>query len=162
MLLKGGVGCFPLLLFLSLPPSLSHKSNLLNSCLYSEIILWLFLTVAAQWWICKRLLKFFIFCKVFLLSNNPTVSKPSMVWREHWKARWLNETRSWIFYRGGWRALCLQRLLSLELQTTGGFPICLSKNTFTFPPRKEYRRTKLALTGFEYRFTKVNSHFCSW
>lgn len=145
-------------------PPLSHKSNLLNSCLHSEIILRLFFTVAAQWWICKRLLRFkkkkIVRCACLVLTQE--CRNPAWFEGKHWEERWLNETGSWIFYSGGWRALCLQRLLLLELQTTGGFPICLSKNTFTFPPRKGYCRTKLALTGFEYRFTKVNSHFCSW
>lgn len=56
--LKMGVGCcvffssfFLSALSFSLSPfpPLSHKSNLLNSCLHSEIILRLFFTVAAQW-----------------------------------------------------------------------------------------------------------------
>lgn len=61
--LKGGVGCCvpptPPPPALSLTLFLSHKSNLLNSCLHSAIILRLFFTVAAQWWICKRLLSFY-------------------------------------------------------------------------------------------------------
>ena len=63
-------------LSLSLSQSLSHKSNLLNSCLHSEIILRLFFTVAAQWWICKHLLSFFyFFVRCSCLAKNPTVSK---------------------------------------------------------------------------------------
>ncbi len=66
MLLKGEWAvvcvcvCARAFFLLSLSFSLSsHKSNLLNSCLRSEIILRLFFTVAAQWWICKRLLSFY-------------------------------------------------------------------------------------------------------
>lgn len=148
-----------MLRFFSLPLSLSHshKSNLLNSCLHCEIILGLFFTVAAQRWICKR----YFFCKVCLLSNNLAVSRHSRVWRETLGRRGGSMRRGPEYFKEvGWRTLCLHRLLLLELQTTGGFPICLSTNTFTFPPRKGCCRMKLALTGFEYHFTKVNSHFC--
>lgn len=142
--------------FLPLSLSHSHKSNLLNSCLHSEIILRLFFTVAAQRWICKR----YFFVRYACLVITQQCRGTAWFEGKHWEEGWLNETGSWIFYGGGWRTLCLHRLLLLELQTTGGFPICLSTNTFTFPPRKGYCRMKLALTGFEYHFTKVNSHFC--
>lgn len=152
ILLKGGVRCY---FFFSLTLSLSHKSNLLNSCLHTEIILGLFFTVAAQGWICKPLLSFYFFVWRACLVIPQLCWSPAWFEGVHWEERCLNETQSWIFYRTGWRALCLQRLLLLELQTTGGSPICLSKNTFTFPPRKGYWRTKLALTGFEYRSPRL-------
>lgn len=66
----------------------SHKSNLLNSCLHSEIILWLFLTM----WRCQLFFYFFfyplhffffflLFQGVHILTNNPMVSSPSLVWK---------------------------------------------------------------------------------
>lgn len=164
-------GFFPLpsISFPSLSLALSHKSHLPNSCLRSEIILRLFFTVAAQRWICKRF--FFFLCvraPVCVRCACLVISRQcrSAAWFEGkcLEKRWLVETGFWIFYRGGLGCggggLCLHRLLLLDLQTTGGFPICLSENTFTFPPREGHCGMKLALTGFEYHFTKVNSHFC--
>lgn len=140
----------------------SHKSNLLNSCLRSEIILRLFFTVAAQWWICKCYSFFFFFFKVCLpSSNSAALSEPGTVGKEALR----REPSQWdwvlnILRRGDKELSACTDYFCRYFKQRGGFPICLSENTFTFPRRKGYCRLKLALTGFEYHFTKVNSHFC--
>lgn len=98
----------------------SHKSHLLNSCLRSKIILRLFFTVAAQWWVCKR---YFFLVRYACLVTTRRSASPAQLERKDKHGSYISETGSWISYGwGGEGRLCMQWLLLVVLQTTGRLP----------------------------------------
>lgn len=152
-----------LLLFFSLSHTLflSHKSNLLNSCLHTEIILGLFFTVAAQGWICKPLLNF-IFCVASVLGNTPTVLKPSVVWRGT-LGRKVSQWDSVLNI--------LQNRVESPLLATASFAGTSNDGRLPHLSQQEHiyisspqgiLEDEVGSNWIWISFAKVNSHFCSW
>lgn len=130
----------------------SHKSNLLNSCLHSEIILQLFFTVASPCWICKRLLRS-LRCHSSLA---PCCCNPASVWVGNGGVRGAQwETILNILVRG-WG---LRRLVAGTSNARRLPHLSTARTHLHFLPARD--TVQLAITGLEYHFAKVNSHFCS-